>query len=459
MLGKTIQPELEALIEARDFATLREVLDELLIPDIAELISDIDPKDRAVVFRLLPKSVAAQTFEFLDLDAQIDLTSALAKDEVGTILNDMSPDDRTALLEELPPAVARDLVARLSVEERKVATTLLGYPEESIGRLMTPDYVAVRGQWTVQQVLDSIREKGKDSETLNVIYVVDEAGKLIDDLRIREILLAKPEAKVSEIADGLFVALQATDDQEACVEVFKKYNRVALPVVDREGYLIGIVTIDDVLSVAEEEHTEDIQKFGGVEALEAPYAEVRVLTMVKKRAIWLVILFLGEMLTASAMAIFEAEIARAVVLALFVPLIISSGGNSGSQAATLVIRAMALGEVALKDWWRVMRREVLSGLFLGSILGVIGFLRIVIWSTFTDMFGAHAVLVGFVVGTSLVGVVVLGTLSGSMLPFILRRVGLDPATSSAPFVATLVDVTGLLLYFSVATLILSGTLL
>jgi len=459
MLGKSIQPELEALIEARDFATLREVLDELLIPDIAELISDIDPKDRAVVFRLLPKSVATETFEFVDLDAQMDLLDALAKDELSAILNDMSPDDRTALLEELPPAVARDLVARLSAEERRIATALLGYPEESVGRLMTPDYVAVRSQMTVQEVLDSIREHGKDSETLNVIYVVDEKGRLIDDLRIREILLAKPTAKVSDIADGLFVALQATEDQETCVELFKKYDRVALPVVDRDDYLIGIVTVDDVLSVAEEEHTEDIQKFGGVEALEAPYIDVPIPVMVRKRAIWLVVLFLGEMLTASAMQFFEGDIARAVVLALFIPLIISSGGNSGSQAATLIIRAMALGEVTLRDWWRVMRREILSGLMLGSILGLIGFLRIVIWSAFTNIYGEHAVLVGLVVGTSLVGVVLLGTLSGSMLPFILRRVGLDPATSSAPFVATIVDVAGLLIYFSIAAAILTGTLL
>jgi len=459
MLGKSIQPELEALIEARDFSTLREVLDELLIPDVAELISDIDPQDRAVVFRLLPKSVASETFEFLDLDAQMDLLNALAKDEVSAILNDMSPDDRTALLEELPPAVARDLVARLSAEERRIATSLLGYPEETIGRLMTPDYVAVRSHWTVQQVLDSIRERGKDSETLNVIYVVDEKGKLIDDLRIREILLARPTTTVNEIADGLFVALQATEDQEACVEVFKKYDRVALPVVDRDGYLIGIVTVDDVLSVVEEEHTEDIQKFGGVQALEAPYIDVPLLVMVRKRAIWLVVLFLGEMLTASAMQFFEADIARAVVLALFIPLIISSGGNSGSQAATLIIRAMALGEVTLRDWWRVMRREVLSGLLLGSLLGVIGFFRIVLWSMFTDLYGEHAVLVGLVVGTSLVGVVLLGTLSGSMLPFILRRAGLDPATSSAPFVATIVDVAGVVIYFTVAAAILSGTLL
>ena len=459
MLGKSIQPELEALIESKDFATIREVLDELLIPDIAELISDIDPKDRAVVFRLLPKSVATETFEYLDLDAQVDLVNALAKDEVSAILNGMSPDDRTALLEELPSAVARDLVTRLSAEERRIATTLLGYPEDSIGRLMTPDYVAVRSHWTVQQVLDSIREHGKDSETLNVIYLVDEKGKLVDDIRIREILLAQPTATVGEIADGLFVALQATEDQESCVEVFKKYDRVALPVVDRDGYLIGIVTIDDVLSVAEEEHTEDIHKFGAVEVLEAPYVDVPVLLMVRKRAIWLVVLFLGEMLTASAMQFFEADIARAVVLALFIPLIISSGGNSGSQAATLIIRAMALGEVALRDWWRVMRREVVSGLLLGSILGVIGFLRIVVWSTFTDIYGEHALLVGIVVGISLVGVVLLGTLSGSMLPFLLRRVGLDPATSSAPFVATIVDVAGVVIYFTVAAAILSGTLL
>ncbi len=344
------------------------------------MIEDLPRGDRAVVFRMLQKQRATETFEYLDLEAQRSLLDELAGDQVNAILNDMRPDDRTALLEELPAPVARDLIQRLSPEERRVAQALLGYPEESIGRLMTLDYVAVDQERTIQEVLDTIRTHGKDSETLNVIYVVDQKGHLVDDLRIRELLLAPLDAKIRGISDGTFVALSATDDQETAVRMFNRYSRVALPVVDSEGILLGIVTIDDVLAVAEQEHTEDIQKFGGLEALDAPYTTTPLTAMVRKRAGWLVLLFLSEMLTATAMGFFEAEIARAVVLALFVPLIISSGGNSGSQAATLIIRAMALGELTLRDWFMVMRREIFSGLLLGGILGTLGFLRIALWS-------------------------------------------------------------------------------
>jgi magnesium transporter len=459
MIGKSIQPEIEGLIRARDFATLREVLDDLLVPDLAELISDIEPQDRAVVFRLLPKQRATDVFEYLDREAQRELLEAMAKEDVSAILNDMRPDDRTALLGELPAPVARDLIARLSPEERRIAQALLGYPEKSVGRLMTLDYVAVRQEWTIEQVLASIRVHGKDSETLNMLYVVDEAGRLIDEVRIREILLAQPETLVSDLMDGKFIALSATDERETAVRVFDRYDRVAFPVTDSEGILLGIVTVDDVLGVAQQESTEDQQKFGGMEKLDAPYMDTAFFRMVKKRAGWLVILFLSEMLTATAMGFFEQEIARAVVLALFVPLIISSGGNSGSQASTLVIRAMALGELTLADWWRVMRREVLSGLALGTILGTIGFLRIAIWSAVSPIYGEHWGLVGMTVAFSLVGVVMWGTLSGSMLPFLLKKLGADPATSSAPFVATLVDVTGLVIYFTTAMAIMSGTML
>jgi magnesium transporter len=324
---------------------------------------------------------------------------------------------------------------------------------------MTPVYLTIRKDWTVTEGLDHVREYGRDSETLNWIYVVDERGRLLDDIRIRELFFTPLETKVSELMDENFVALSVTDDQESAVGIFKKYDRFALPVLNPEGHLVGIVTIDDVLDVADEEATEDIQKLGGTEALGEPYLNISLLQMVKKRSTWLVILFLGEMLTATAMGFFQKEIARAVVLALFVPLIISSGGNSGSQAATLIIRAMALNEVTLRDWWRVMRREILSGFMLGSLLGSIGFCRIAIWSLFTNLYGPHWLLVAIAVGISLVGVVLWGTLSGSMLPFVLRRLGIDPATSSAPFVATLVDVTGLVIYFSVALLILKGSIL
>jgi magnesium transporter len=423
------------------------------------LLTDLSIEDQAVVFRLLPRRDAAATFEYLSQEAQEALLKALAHEEVSALLNEMAPDDRTMLLEELPAAVTRQLLALLTPEERAIAASLLGYPEGSIGRLMTPSYLAVREDWTVQQVLNFIREHGQDRETLNVLYVVDEQGLLIDDIRIREILLTSPETPVAKLMDHHFVALKATDKQEATVAVFKQHDRSALPVTDTAGVLIGIVTIDDVLDVAEEAATKEIQRIGGSEALDEPYMKIAFTNMVRKRAVWLTALFLGEMLTATAMGAFEREISRAVVLALFIPLIISSGGNSGSQASTLVIRAMALGEIKLSDWWRIMRREVAAGLALGSILGTIGFLRISIVSAFSTIYTEHWLLVGLTVAVALIGIVLWGTLIGSLLPLLLRRLGFDPATSSAPFVATLVDVTGLVIYFCVAMVILRGTLL
>lgn len=459
MIGQLLRPEIKELIESRDFSVLRDFLREFQPVDIAELMADLPENDQAILFRILPKQLAADVFEYLDLETQKSLLKAMAHEQVVNILNEMAPDDRTALLEELPSTTVRQLLQLLTPQERTIAQSLLNYPENSVGRLMTPDYVTIKKDWTVQDVLDHIRKYGRDSETLNLVYVVDDRGKLIDDIRIREFLLAPLDKKASDLMDEKFVALSVTDDQETAVGAFKKYDRFALPVTDSEGNLVGIVTIDDVLDVADEEATEDIQKFGGMEALEEPYLNTSLLQMVKKRSTWLVVLLLGEMLTATAMAFFEKEIARAVVLALFVPLIISSGGNSGSQAATLIIRAMALGEVTLLDWWRVMRREIFSGFLLGSVLGFIGFLRIAIWSSFTNIYGPHYLRIAIVVGLSLVGVVMLGTIAGSMLPFLLRRLGLDPATSSAPFVATLVDVTGLVIYFTVALAILKGTIL
>jgi magnesium transporter len=375
------------------------------------------------------------------------------------ILNTMTPDDRTALIEELPSAAVTQLLRLLSPEELKVAQSLLNYPEGSVGRLMTPEFIAVKDEWTVQQVLDYVREHGMDRETLNVLYIVDADGHLIDDIRIREFLLRPLTAKVSELRDRNFVSLNVTDQERDAVAVFRKYDRTVLPVVDSAGKVVGIVTIDDVLDVAEKEATKAMQKLGGSEAFDEPYLVVGFRQMIRKRAPWLVILFLGEMLTATAMGFFEGEISKAVVLALFIPLIISSGGNSGSQATTLIIRAMALDEVALRDWWKVMRREVFSGLTLGTILGCIGFLRIAVWSAFSTIYGPHWALIGFTIFGSLIGVVMWGTLSGSMLPFILRRCGFDPAAASAPFVATLVDVTGLIIYFTMAMLVLRGTLL
>lgn len=453
------------MIEARNFAALREVFREFAPADVAEVILDLPEDEQVIIFRVLPHALAADVFEYLDFDAQEQLLRAMAHEQVVAILNEMAPDDRTALLEELPSAAARRLIRLLTPEERHVATALLGYPEDSVGRLMTPDFIAVHQDWTVQQVLDYVREHGRDSETLNFVYVVDQLGKLIDDVRMREFLLRPLSTKVSEIRDENFVALNVTDSQQDALNVFRRYDRAALPVVDSGGVLVGIVTSDDMLDVAEEEATEDIQKFGGMEALDEPYMRIPVWRMVRKRAGWLIILFLGEMLTATAMANYQEELAKALVLALFLPLIVSSGGNSGSQASTLMIRAMALGEVTLRDWWRVMGREVQAGLALGTILGAIGVVRVAIWAIVGEQYlhrqpyGPHWPLVAITVGIALVGVVLWGTLSGSMLPFLLRRIGADPATSSAPFVATLVDVTGLIIYFSIALMIMRGVML
>jgi magnesium transporter len=437
VVGKILEPEIRSMIDARNFAALREVFREWPPADVAEVILDLPEDEQVIIFRVLPHALAADVFEYLDIDAQQKLLRAMAHEQVGAILNEMAPDDRTALLEELPSAAARQLIQLLTPEERHVATALLGYPEDSVGRLMTPDFIAVREDWTVQQVLDYIREHGQDSETLNVIYVVDDRSKLIDDIRMREFLIRPLASSVRDMMQKNFVALNVTDSQQDALNTFRKYDRTALPVVDSSGVLVGIVTIDDMLDVAEKEATEDIQKLGGMEALDEPYTTIPLLRMVKKRATWLIILFLGEMLTATAMQGYNSEIERAAILAMFLPLIISSGGNSGSQATTLVIRAMALGELRLRDWFRVVRKELLSGLSLGLILGTIGFFRITLWQYLHIFdYGKYHWLVALTVGSALVGVVLWGTISGAMLPFLLRRCGLDPAASSAPFVAT-----------------------
>jgi magnesium transporter len=459
MLGKLALPEIRELIDAHDDDTLREVVNRWHSADLADLVNALATSEQVHVLRLIKPRLAADAFAYLDLDTQQEVLNSLSVDESKYILNEMAPDDRTALLAELPPDHAERLIELLDPDQKVIARALLDYGEDSVGRLMTPDYVVVRKEWTLRHVLDHIRAHGRDSETLNVIYIVDDLNKLIDDLRIREILLAPLHAHVSDVMDNKFVSLTVTDDKKKAVEIFRKYDRTALPVVDTNGRLAGIVTMDDVIDVAEEEATREIQRFGGLEALDDPYMSTSLPAMVRKRATWLVILFVGEMLTATAMGFFEEQIERAVVLALFVPLIISSGGNSGSQAATLIIRALALGEVRLNDWWRVMRREIVAGLSLGTILASIGFVRIAAWHSMSNMYGPHWFLVGLTVSLSLIGIVLWGTLTGSMLPFLLRWMGFDPATSSAPFVATLVDVTGLIIYFSVAIVLLRGTLL
>lgn len=446
------------LLDRGDKPVLKAYLDEQNISAVAELIGEL-PEEQSLIISSLSVHRAASTFKILDFGTQKELIRDLPPYKTAELLNELPADDRTSLLEELPSEVVKELIRLLHPEERRITLELLGYKEGSVGRLMTPDYIAVFRDWTVQEVLDHIRTFGKDSETIDVVYVIDDSGRLVDDIRIREFLLADTGRKVSELVDGRYIALNVNDEQNMANEVFKMNNRVALPVVDDKNILLGIITIDDILWVASEEFSEDMQLIGGTEALNEPYLDVSIMKMFKKRVGWLIILFLGELLTASAMGYFEDELAKAVVLALFVPLIISSGGNSGSQAATLIIQALAVGDVALRDWWRVMRREIVSGLLLGGVLGLLGFLRVGVWGAFTGNYGEHALLLGLAVGITLLGVVLWGTLSGSMLPLLLKRLGADPAVSSAPFIATLVDVTGLLIYFSVAFALLSGLML
>ncbi len=463
MLGKLLQPELEEMLRRGEFATLREVLEDMDPPDLAELIEELPTEEMGLLFRILPRAIAADVFEYIPLEQQDELIRAMGQEQVAGLLNEMAPDDRTALLEELPAEVTRRLLTLLSPEELQVAKQLLGYPEDSIGRRMTTDFLAINSNWTMDQVLAYIREQGHDRETINVLYVVDTRNRLLDDIRLREILLAPVDRRVEELMDHNYVALRATDDQETAVDAFKKYDRVALPVIDSEGALVGIVTVDDVLDVAEEEATEDIHKLGGLEALDLPYFATSRLTMIRKRAVWLVLLFLSGSLTIYAMGTFQEQLDKAIVLSLFVPLVIASGGNCGSQAATLVIRALSLGEINLGDWWRIVGREILTALALGTLLGSLGFalamVYVVVGTDPQDAVREHWMELGVTIWLSLMGVVMWGTLVGSLMPLLMKRLGVDPAVASTPLVATLVDVTGLLIYFGMASLLLRGTLL
>ncbi len=457
-----INPETEwkEILLSGNNESLKNLFQEIPIPDIARLCNQEDDIEVARLLRFISRDKLSLFFENLNFYHQLDLMKQLPVETIGQVLNEIPPDDRTAFFQQLPGPELRKWMKMLSPDERKMAVSLLEYPEDSIGRLMTPEFISVKEFWTIEQSMAHIRKHGSNSETLNVVYVIDNQGHLIDDLKIREILLAPLHFKISDIRDKHFVSLNAYDDQEIAIKVFKETDRFALPVTDFGGLLVGIVTSDDLLDVIEEEDTEDIQKFGGMESLDFPYVKTGFFTLVGKRAGWLIILFLSEMLTATAMGYYQNEISRAVVLALFIPLVMSSGGNSGSQAATLIIRALALNEITLKDWWYVMRKEILSGVSLGIILGSIGFLRIATWQKAGWYnYGTHWVLIAVTIFFSLIGIVLWGTLVGSMIPILLKKLKLDPAASSAPFVATLVDVTGLIIYFTFATLLLSGTLL
>lgn len=455
----SLQQQFEEVISTDDKFAIQEFLNAQNISDVAVLVKENEDYSASIISHLSIHR-AASVFKILDLAEQKSIIKNLNAFKSAELLNELPADDRVSFLEELPNNVVRDLIKTLEPEERKVTLELLGYPENSVGRLMNPDYVYVYEYNSVREVLETIRRFGTNSETIDVIYVINKNGELLDDIRIRDFILAQPDVKVNELMDGRFIALHVTDDQEAASQTFKMNNRVALPVIDDHNVLLGIITIDDILWIASEEFSEDIQKIGGTEALEEPYLDISIPRLIRKRGTWLTLLFLGEMLTATVMQYFQQEVETATVLALFIPLIMSSGGNSGSQASTLIIQAMALGELTIKDWWKVMKRELISGLILGLILGSIGFFRIMIWQQYHLFdYGDYWNLVALTVFITLTGIVLWGSLMGSMLPLLLKKLKLDPAASSAPFVATLVDITGITIYFSVAYFLLKGILL
>ncbi len=456
---KNIVHQTRSLIKGGDKKKLRIYLDSFDISAIEDLIDEL-PDYAPLIIETMSANRAVNVFRILDVPTQERVIKKLSKLKLKELLSILPPDDQTALLGELKDEdLVQELMALLSPEDKLEVAALLAYPEDSVGRLMTPDYLAINKNITVQQTLDTIRKKGKNSETIDVIYILDDNGVLLDDLRIRDLLIVDPSTPISDIMDNRLISLNAEDPQEEAIKIFKMNNRVALPVINTEGLLLGIVTIDDILWVANEEYSEDMQRFGGSGTLDEPYLDVPLHKLVWKRAGWLIVLFIGELLTASVMQYYEDQLAKVIVLAMFLPLMISSGGNSGSQASTLIIQAMAVGDVRLSDWWRVFRREILSGASLGLILGIIGFIRIYVWHfIFPHLYGEHWILVASTVSMSLIGIVLWGSLIGSMLPFILRRLGADPATSSAPFVATIVDVTGLMIYLSIAGVIFGAIL-
>jgi magnesium transporter len=453
-------PELLYLLSG-DPAELAEMLSSMRPVDVAEALSRLHPDAAAQLIKALPFDLVVQVFDEPELEGRAEIFQKIDAASAAPLLEAMSADQQADLFRELSPPERDRLAKPLDAPTRQSLALLLRYPPEQAGGIMTTEAVTVPSDWTVEKTLQYIVSVGGAKETVYTIYVLDAQQKMVHVVSLRQLMIADRNQKVLEVGpQRVPLSVSPTTDREDVARLLSKYNLLAVPVIDEGGHLLGIVTVDDVIDAIVRETTEDAQKFGGMEALDEPYMEISLFAMIKKRAGWLCALFLGEMLTATAMGHFEGEISKAVVLALFIPLIISSGGNSGSQATSLIIRAMALREVTLKDWWRVATRELPSGIVLGTILGAIGFIRIMLWQQLGWYdYGTHHLLVAVTVALALVGVVTFGSLAGSMLPFILRRLNFDPASASAPFVATLVDVTGLIIYFSVAYVILRGTLL
>jgi len=460
MFVQLIKPEFEELIASKNWGALKEVLNDLPPADIADLLLELPGDIAIVVFRLLKKPVAADVFAEIPSTKGIELLELFNRQQLSDVMVNLEPDEQVSILEELPGHLTQRVMNSIDRENKEQLKKLLGYPEESVGRLMTPRYVKVKSEWTIKQSMKHIRKYGETAETINVIYVVDDKEHLVDDLRITHLILADQDDQVFSLMDHSYEALSAYDDQEEAVKMLAKYDRVALPVVDSDGVLVGIVTADDIIDVAEEETTEDMQKMAGMDVLDDYYSQTTVFSMFKKRVRWLILLFIGQMLTVTAMSSYESILASAVLLSVFIPMIISSGGNSGSQAATLIIRALATDDIDSSEWPKILKREVMSGLMLGSVIGVIGVVITFGWGILQgQVINATLALTSLTIGLSLLGVILFGNLSGSMLPFILTKFNLDPAVTSAPFVATLVDVTGIIIYFSIAILLLSGTLL
>lgn len=448
-----------AAIKLHNDEEIIQQLVELYPPDIAEILDKIKTHEARYVYSLLDEQLAADVLVELEDDVREELLASLTPKEIAEQIDNMDSDDAADVIAELPDTMKNEVISQIEdSEQASDIVELLNYDEHSAGGIMATELIKVRLNSTSVDCVREIRRQADEVESIYTIYVVDENNMLVGTLPLKKLVVSPTRSKVVDIYDPKVISVRTDVDEEEVANIMDKYDLVVLPVVDALGRLVGRITIDDIVDVRREEETEDAQKFAGVEAFDEPYMSLSLLEILKKRSGWLVILFLGETLTASAMSFFENEISKVVILALFVPLIISSGGNTGSQASTLVIRALALGEITIKSWWTIIKREFKVGLILGLILGIIGFLRVVIWSQITTLYGPHWLEIAFTVGFSLVGVVLWGNAVGSLFPLILKRLGLDPAVSSAPFVATVVDVTGLVIYFSIASLILSSAL-
>jgi magnesium transporter len=456
-----LAPDILALLEEapNDVAAETEEMHPADLADVAEAL----PRERVVsLLNALPRDRAADVLEYLNEELRAEILEAMSAPQAAALVSQMTPDDRADVLDEIEEEHAEDILSAIPIEARRETERLLAYDPDSAGGLMTTEFVSVPADITVEDALVRVRAVARTGrrEAMNVVYATDAEGRVQGVMSLRELLAAAEGARIGDVAWSEIVSVPPTADREEVARVTTNYDLVALPVVEDSGRIIGVITVDDVIDAIQEEQTEDVQKFGGMEALDEPYMQIGIGAMMRKRAGWLVVLFLGEMLTASAMQHFEGELEKAIVLTLFIPLIVSSGGNSGSQATSLIIRALALGEITAKDWWRVARRELPSGITLGVILGAIGVVRVLVWQGVGLYdYKEHYVLIALTVGLALLGVVTFGSFVGAMLPFALVRAGFDPASASAPFVATLVDVSGLIIYFSVALLLLRGTLL